>query len=142
MSCKQCISESRVNHKINRLHLQNPSQQITAPEGAIQLDLVPELPPSVGYGIIVAATDVLSRCFFAYPTSNKHSKTNAKVIINIIIKHTYLPTTKISDKGSAFMSHVNNGVAAFLALLCSTPQHSTRKQLGCLNDHTLQSNNY
>ena len=58
-----------------------------------------------------------SRFLFAYPTSNWDAKTIAKVLINIMTKHAYLPTTLISDKGTAFMSHVIKEVPASLAIL-------------------------
>ena len=48
----------------------------------------------------------------------------AKVIFNIITKHAYLPTTLISDKGSAFMSHVIKEVAGVLGI---TLKHPTTK---------------
>ena len=48
MSCEQCIRGSRVNRSLTRPPLQNPNEHITAPEDAMQNDLVPELPPSGG----------------------------------------------------------------------------------------------
>ena len=50
--------------------MQNPNEYITAPEDAMQIDLVPGLAPSGGYENIVTAIDVFSRYLFAYPTSN------------------------------------------------------------------------
>ena len=91
--------------------MQNPNEHITAPEDAMQIDLVPELPPSGGREIIVTAMDVFSRLLFAYPTSNQDAKTIAKFIFNIMTKHAYLPPTLISDKGTEFMSHVFKEVA-------------------------------
>ena len=44
MSCEQCVRESRRVDRLTRPALQNPSEQITAPEDAMQIDLVPELP--------------------------------------------------------------------------------------------------
>ena len=90
----------------------------------MQIDLVPELPPSGGYENIVTAMDVFSRYLFAYPTSNQDVKTIAKVLINIMTKHAYLPTTLISDKGTAFLSHVLKEVAGVLGI---TLKHATKK---------------
>ena len=90
----------------------------------MQIDLVPGSPPSGGYENIVTAMDVFSRFLFAYPTSNQDAKTIAKVIINIMTKHAYLPTTLISDKGTAFTSHVNKEVAGVLGI---TLKHATTK---------------
>ena len=124
MSCEQCIRESRIDLNLNHTPLQNPNEHITAPEDAMQIDLVPELPPSGGYENIVTALDVFSRYLFAYPTSNQDAKTFAKVLINIMTKHAYLPTTFISDKGTAFMSHVIKEVAGVLGI---TLKHATTK---------------
>ena len=60
MSCEQCIRESRIDRSLTRPPLQNPNEHITAPEDAMQIDLVPELPPSGDYENIVTAMDVLS----------------------------------------------------------------------------------
>ena len=90
----------------------------------MQIDLVPEFPPSGGYENIVTAMDVFSRYLFAYPTTNQDAETIAKVLINIMTKHAYLPTTLISDKGTAFMSHVIKEVAGDLGI---TLKHATTK---------------
>ena len=125
MSSEQCPRESRINPWLTRPPLQNPNEYITAPEDAMQIDLVPELPPSGGYENIVTAMDVFSRYLFAYPTSNQDAKPIAKVLINIMTKHAYLPTTLISDKGTAFTSHVIKEVAG--VLLGITLKHATTK---------------
>ena len=90
----------------------------------MQIDLVPGLPPSGGYENIVTAIDVFSRYLFAYPTSNQDAKTVDKVIINIMTKHAYLPTILVSDKGTAFTSHVIKEVAGVLGI---TLKHATTK---------------
>ena len=124
LSCGQCLRESRINPRLARLLLQNPNEHITAPGDAMQIDLVPGLPPSGGYENIVTAIDVFSRYLFAYPTSNQDAKTVAKVIINIMTKHAYLLTTLISDKGTAFTSTVIKEVAGVLGI---TLKHATTK---------------
>ena len=126
MSCEQCIRVSRIDRSLTRPPLQNPNEHITAPEDAMQIDLVPELPQPDGYESLVTATamDVFSRYFFAYPTSNQDAKTIPKVLNNIMTKHAYLPTTLISDKGTAFMSHVIKEVARVLGI---TLKHATTK---------------
>ena len=68
--------------------------------------------------------DVFSRYLFAYPTSNQDAKTIAKVLINIMTKHAYLPTTLLSDIGTTFMSHVIKEVAGVLGI---TLEHATIK---------------
>ena len=61
MSCEQRLRKSRINPRITRPPLQNPNEHITAPEDAMQIDLVPGLPPSSGFEIFVAAMDVFAR---------------------------------------------------------------------------------
>ena len=90
----------------------------------MQTDLVPKIYPFVGFENMLTALDVFSRYLFAYRTSKQDTKTVAKDISNIKTKHAYLPTTLISDKGSAFASHVNEEVASVLGI---TPKHATTK---------------
>ena len=45
MSCEKCIREIRINPQLTRPPLQNPNEHIIAPEDAMQIDLVPGLPP-------------------------------------------------------------------------------------------------
>ena len=124
MSCEQCISESRLNARLTRPALQNPSENITAPEDTMQTDFAPELTPSGGYENIVTAMNVFPRYLFAYPTSSQHAKTRAKVTFIIMTKRAYFPRTTISDKGSVFMSQVIKEVAEGLR---NTLQHATTK---------------
>ena len=124
MSCEQCLRELRIKPWLTRSPLQNPNEYITAPEDAMQIDLVPGLPPSGSFENIVTAMDVFSRYLFAYTTSNAVAKTIAKLINNIMTKHAYLPTTLLSDKGTAFLSHVIKEVAGVLGI---TLKHATTK---------------
>ena len=122
MSCDQCFRQSRINPQLSHPPLQNTNEYITAPEDGMQIDLVPGLPPSGGFENIVRAMEVFSRYLFAYPTSNQDAKTIAKVIINIMTKHAFLPTTLTSHKGRAFMSSVIKEKAGVLGI---TLKHAT-----------------
>ena len=124
MPCEQCFRESKIDRSFTHPTLQNPNEHIIDPEDAIQIDLVPKLPPSVGYENIGTDMDVFYRYLFAYPTSNQEVKTIAKFIINIMTKHGYLPTALVSDKVTAFLSHVIKEVAGVLGI---TLQHATTK---------------
>ena len=90
----------------------------------MQIDLLPELPPSGGYENIITAKDVFSRYAFAYPVSNPTAVNTAKVIIDITKRHAYLPTLIISDKGSVFVSQVLHEVAEILGI---NLKHATTK---------------
>ena len=122
MSCEQYIRESGIDR--NLTPLQNRNDHIKAPEDDRKNDLLPELRPSVGFENFETALDVFWRCLYANLTFNQHAKLTAKVRINIMTKHAYLPTTLISDKSSDSVSHVNKERAGVLG---STLKHATRK---------------
>ena len=69
-SFEQCIKESLIDRRLTRVPLQKTNEHITAKEGAMHIDLVPQLPLSGHSDMIVKAMDVFSRYSFAYPTSN------------------------------------------------------------------------
>ena len=91
----------------------------------MQIDLLPNLPPSGGYENIITAMDVFSRYLFAYPVTDATATNTAKVIIDIMTKHTYLPTTLITDKGTAFTSKLVAEIAQILGIQikCATTKH-------------------
>ena len=90
----------------------------------MQIDLLPELPPSGGYENIITAIDVFSRYAFAYPVSNPTAVNTAKVIIDVMTRHAYLPTLIITDKGSVFVSQFIHEVAEILGI---NSKHATTK---------------
>ena len=95
------------------------------PEDALKIDLLPNLPPSGGYENIITALDVFSRYLFAYPVTDASAISTAKVLIDIMTRHTFLPTTLITDKGTAFTFRVVEEVAKILGitLKCATTKH-------------------
>ena len=95
------------------------------PEDAMQIGLLPNLPPSGGYENIITAMDVFSRYLFAYSVTDASATNTAKVIIDIMTKHTYLPTTLITDKGTAFTSRLVAEVNQILGIRikCATTKH-------------------
>ena len=115
---------SRIDHKLTRPPLQIPNEWITAPEDAMQIDSMPELPPSGGYEIIVTGMNLFSRYIFNHPTSNQNARTIAKVINKTIIRRAYLPATLTSNKRSSFESQVIEEVARVLGI---TLKHATTK---------------
>ena len=90
----------------------------------MQINLLPELPPSGFYENIITAIDKFSRYAFAYPVSNRTAVNTAKVIIGIITRHAYLPSLFITDKRSVFVSQVKHELAEILGL---NLKHATTK---------------
>ena len=90
----------------------------------MQIDLLPKLPPSEGYENIISEIDVFSRYAFAYPVSNPNALNTAKIIIDNLTRHAYLPTLITTDKGSVFVSQLIHEVAETLGI---NLKHATTK---------------
>ena len=88
------------------------------------MDILPYLPPSSGYDHIITAIDDFSRYLFAYPVTRINATAVSRVIMDIICKHTYLPTTIITDLGTRFNAQITHEVAAVLGI---EPKHATMK---------------
>ena len=122
---EQCKKKSQIDRRLTCLPLQNPNEHIRVlPDELMQIDWLPELPPSDGYENNITAMDVFPRYIFAYTTSNQNAKTIAKDIFNIMTTHAYLPTILISDKRTAFSSHVIKEMAGVLGI---TLKHASTK---------------
>ena len=119
--CEICkpINNTRITPEL--IHI---PQWDLGPEDLMQIDLLPELPPSGGCENIITAIDVFSRYAFAYPVSSPTAVNTAKVIIDIMTRHAYLPTLFITDKGSVFISQVIHEVAEILGI---NLKHATTK---------------
>ena len=122
--CEICIQDKRINNTRITPELIHIPEWDLGPEDLMQIDLLPELPPSGGYENIIIAIDVFSRYAFAYPVSNPTEVNTAKVIIDIMTRHAYLPTLIITDKGSVFVSQVIHEVAEILGI---NLKHATTK---------------
>ena len=122
--CETCIKDKRIPNASITPELLNLPEWDLGPEDAMQIDLLPNLPPSGGYENIIAL-DVFSRYLFAYPVTDASATNTAKVIIDIMTKHTYLPTTLITDKGTAFTSKLVAEIAQILGIQikCATTKH-------------------
>ena len=107
------------------LELLNLPEWNLSPEDPMHIDLLPNLPPSGGYENIITAMDDFSRYRFAYPITDASATNTANVIIDIMTKHTYLPTTLITDKGTAFTSKLVAEIAQILGIQmkCATKKH-------------------
>ena len=122
--CIQDINDKRINNTRITPDLIHIPEWDLGSEDLMQIDLLPELPPSGGYENIITANDVFSRYAFAYPVSNPTAVNTAKVIIDIMTRHAYLPTLIITDKGSVFVSQVIHEVAEILGI---SLEHATTK---------------
>ena len=111
-----CIQTKRINNDLLRTELLNCPEWDLGPEDILQMDILPNLPPSGGYDHIITAIDVFSRYLFAYPVTRITATSVARVIMDILCKHTYLPTTIITDLGTQFNAQVTHEVTAVLGV--------------------------
>ena len=111
-----CIQNKGINNDSLKTELLNCPEWDLGPEDILQMDILPNLPPSGGFDNILPAIDVFSRYLFAYPTTRITGLTVARVIMDILCKHTFLPTTIITDKGTQFNSQITREVAAVLGV--------------------------
>ena len=102
--CEICIQDKRINNTRITPELIHIPEWDLGPEDLMQIELLPDLPPSGVYENIITAIDVFSRYAFAYPVSNPTAVNTTKVIIDITTRRDYLPTLIITDKRSVFVS--------------------------------------
>ena len=78
--CERYIQDKRVSNKRVAPELIHLPECDLGPEDFMQIDVLPELPPSVGYENIKTAIEVFSRYAFPYPVSKppstKHSESH------------------------------------------------------------------
>ena len=123
--CEICIKDKRIAKPSITPELLNLPEWDLGTEDALQINLLPNLPPSGGYENIITSLDVFSRYLFAYPVTDASAISTAKVLIDIMTRHTYLPTTLTTDKVTAFTSGVVEEVAKVLGIRikCATTKH-------------------
>ena len=115
-NCQICIQTKRINNDLLKTELLNCPEWDQGPEDILQMDILPNLPPSGGYDHIITAIDVFSRYLFAYPVTRITATAVARVIMDILCKHTYLPTTLITNLGTQFNAQVTHEAAAVLGI--------------------------
>ena len=104
--CETCARDKRLPINTITPELLNLPEWDLGPEDAMQIDLLPNLPTSGGYQTVMTAIDVFLGYLFTYPLIEATATNVAKVIIDIMTKRSFLPTTLITDKGSAFTSTI------------------------------------
>ena len=123
--CEQCARDKRVLNATITPELLNLPEWDLGPEDAMQIDLLPNLLPSGDYENVLTAIDVFSRYLFAYPLTDTSAINVAKALTDFMTKHSYLPTTLITDKGTAFTSTIIAEITQILGitLKCATTKH-------------------
>ena len=78
------------------------------PVYCLEVEILPNLPSSVGYKHIITMMDVFSRYLFAYLTKDMTGRTVGRCIIDVMTRQYYLHTVILTDKGSQFQSEVQS----------------------------------
>ena len=115
-NCQICIQTKRINSDLLRTELLNCPEWDLVPGDILQLDILPNRPPSGGYEQIIATKVVFSRYLFAYTATRITATVVSRVIMDKLCKHTYLPTTIITALGTQFIAQVTNENAAVLGI--------------------------
>ena len=68
-NCQTWVQTKRINNDLLRTELLNYPEWDQGPEDILQMDILPNLPPSGGYNHIITAIDVFSHYLFAYPAA-------------------------------------------------------------------------
>ena len=123
----ECIQTRRTRNTIITPPLIGTSQMAMGPEDALQMDKVP-------FDVTSGAITQSSLRWMCFPGTLMHTynvvgidtKTVARVLINIISRHCYLPTTKITDEGSHFISEATEQTTKTLGIQL---EHATTKHV-------------
>ena len=83
-----CIQNKRINNDLLKTELLNCPEWDLGPEDILQMDILLNLPPSGGHDNIITAIDVFSRYLFAHPVTRITAPAVAKIIMDILCKHT------------------------------------------------------
>ena len=115
-NCQICIQTKRINNDLLSSEFLKCPEWDLDQKDILQMDLLPNLSPSGGYDHIITAIDFFSRYLFAYLVTRITATAVSRVIMDIICKHIYLPTTIITDLGTQFNAQVTHEVAAVLGI--------------------------
>ena len=111
---KHAYEQKRNKNDILRTELFKCPEWVIGPEDILQMDVCPNRPPIVGYDNIITACDTFPRYLFAYPVARITATAVPRVLLDILCKHTDLPTTINLDLGTQIKAQVTHGITAIL----------------------------
>ena len=123
-NCQICIQTKRFGNDLLRTELPNCPKWDLGPEDILQKDILLKRPSSEGYDQIITTIDVFLRYLFAYHLTRTTATAVSRVIMDILCKHTYLPTLIFTDLGTQFNAQVTHEIAAVLGIEL---KHATMK---------------
>ena len=130
--CEIWIQDKRINNtRITSEVIHIPEWDL-GPEGLMQINLLPELPPSGDFENINTTIDVILRYAFAYPVSNPTAVNTAKVTKDNLTRHAHLPRVIKTHKGSVFVSQIIHEVAEILGINLKNATTKPAQTIGVL----------
>ena len=116
---RNCISCQQLNMPKNASvtpPMESVIIQQSLPGDCMQIDLVGKMPSNQGYTHILSAIDVFTKYLFATPLKKADAETVARSLINIFMKHSYIPLQIISDLGTVFTSEMMQKLTEMLEI--------------------------
>ena len=105
-NCLTCMQIKPIPTQHIKPPLQSLSSQTAFPGDMLQVDLVGPFTPAGGYTHIITAIDVFTKYLFATPIRRVTARTVVDALTDIFLKHTYIPITILTDKGTQFTSNL------------------------------------
>ena len=124
MSCEQCIQESGIERCVPTLPCKIRMSKSLRRKTPCKLIWCWDYLRPVAMKILWQPWVFFLATYLPTLHLTRDAKTIAKMIINIMTKHAYPPATLISDKGSAFKSHLIEEMASLLGI---TLKHAIKK---------------
>lgn len=115
-NCSSCLQTKPLMKKSLIPPLHPLSSQQNFPADLLQIDIVGKLPISGGFTHIVTAMDVFSKYLFTTPVQRVDAPTVARALFAIFMKHSYIPTTILTDMGTVFTSALFKELSTLLEI--------------------------
>ena len=146
-SCSDCIANKRISRRQTRPKKLSNTEFTMGPEDWLKLDILPNIPSSIGYKHIITNMDVFSCYLFAYPTQDMTARTVGRSTIDVMTRHYYLPKVILAHKGSQFRSEVVIQIATTLDIrkkpliyeTCSNNRHF--REIACIFEDFIENIN-
>ena len=115
-NCISCLA----NKSAKEVYQTPPLHQLASaqdyPGDMLQIDIVGKMEPSGRYTHILTAMDVFSKYLFAIPVTKVSAISIAKELFDLFMRHSYIPTTILTDQGSVFVSRLMQELANLLEI--------------------------
>ena len=96
--------------------LESISAEQMFPGDTMMIDLVGKMKPSAGFKYILTGIDVFTKYLFSVALPRADAETVARALVSILMRHSYLPETIVTDKGTTFVSKLMHELTNLLEI--------------------------